>query len=49
MSAPIPDFPTRYPLATALPHAAPDWRDSPRGGLATTVRLLTRALLWTPS
>jgi AcrR family transcriptional regulator len=39
----IPDFAARYPLATTLPPAATDWRDSPRAGLTAAVRLLATA------
>jgi AcrR family transcriptional regulator len=40
----IPDLGRRYPLSTALPPVTADWRDQPRAGLVTAVRLLATAL-----
>jgi len=40
----IPDLCQRYPRSTALQPPTPDWRDNPKAGLISAVRLLASAL-----
>lgn len=40
----IPDLRQRYPRSTTLQPPTPDWRESPRAGLISSVRLLASAL-----
>src|SRR5690606_23036341 len=40
----IPDLCQRYPRSTALQPPTPDWRDNPKAGLISVVRLLASAL-----
>lgn len=40
----IPDLCQRYPRSTALQPATPNWRENPRAGLISAVRLLASAL-----